>query len=278
MTMKITRSRHRLFSVVLLGAGFILTPSFCACKSHPASHRADAVAEGEPQNGGTHLHSKGVATDDLENRENADCDWREGDIIFQSLPHGELVDAIEGVTQSEWSHCGVIMLEDGAWVVYEALGEVIYTPLAAWIKRGRGEKYVLYRLKPDIDLDVKKLRQALQSFLGKVYDYYYEPDDSAIYCSELVYKTYDRSEGIQLGVWETLGSLNWEPFEEFNRTSGMNMPLDNPMITPVGLTRSEFLVQVETAEWQCSLPWVESASAYGLWNRAVDLYFSLTQR
>ena len=34
---------------------------------------------------------------------------REGDILFQSLPHGELVDAIEGIAESNRSHCGVLM-------------------------------------------------------------------------------------------------------------------------------------------------------------------------
>jgi hypothetical protein len=37
---------------------------------------------------------------------------QEGDIIFQSLPHHELVDAIEGATRSPWSHCGVVMREN----------------------------------------------------------------------------------------------------------------------------------------------------------------------
>ena len=31
---------------------------------------------------------------------------REGDVVFQSLPRGDLVDAIEGITNSPFSHCG----------------------------------------------------------------------------------------------------------------------------------------------------------------------------
>lgn len=31
---------------------------------------------------------------------------QEGDILFQPLPHGPLVDAIEGVSLSIFSHCG----------------------------------------------------------------------------------------------------------------------------------------------------------------------------
>ena len=58
-------------------------------------------------------------------------DKREGDIVFQSLPHGDLVDAIEGITRSEWSHCGILTKIDGAWFVAEALGTVHYTPVSS---------------------------------------------------------------------------------------------------------------------------------------------------
>jgi hypothetical protein len=33
---------------------------------------------------------------------------REGDIIFQSLASGALAEAIEGTTQSSYSHCGIV--------------------------------------------------------------------------------------------------------------------------------------------------------------------------
>jgi len=171
-------------------------------------------------------------------------DYREGDIIFQSLPHGELVAAIEGATQSEWSHCGVIMREDGEWVVYEALGMVRTTPLVDWIRRGRNHRFEVYRLKPGIPFDVENLRLHLQAFLGKPYDFHYAPDDTAIYCSELIYKAYERAEGIKIGVWQTLGSLEWEKFEAFILTIEPTVPLERLMITPVSMTRSELVKRV----------------------------------
>jgi len=47
-------------------------------------------------------------------------DKREGDIVFQSLPTCELTDAIEGISKSPWSHCGVLVREHGKWMVAEA--------------------------------------------------------------------------------------------------------------------------------------------------------------
>ena len=174
-------------------------------------------------------------------------EYREGDMIFQPLPHGELVDAIEGATKSEWSHCGVIMREDGKWVVYEAIGPVLHTPLLDWIRRGRDEKFEVYRVKPDTPFDVEKLREALKFYWGKPYDLHYAPDDSAIYCSELIYKAYDRAAGIKIGEWQTLGSLKWQPFLALILSiEPSGVPTDRLMITPVAMTLSKLVERVHT--------------------------------
>lgn len=170
---------------------------------------------------------------------------REGDIVFQSLPHGPLVDAIEGITRSEWSHCGILVRKDGGWQVAEAIGEVRYTPLYLWQLRGRGSKVSAYRLKtPPAGIN-EGLKPGIRRLLGRSYDFRYAPGDDEIYCSELVYDVYDSSFGLKLGTWEKLGNLDWKRFESFIREmENGKLPLDRPMITPVGLTRSPLLEQV----------------------------------
>jgi len=49
---------------------------------------------------------------------------QEGDILFQPLPHGALVDAIEGVSVSIYSHCGIVERKGDQWYVLEAIGDV----------------------------------------------------------------------------------------------------------------------------------------------------------
>ncbi|MES2569046.1 MAG: YiiX/YebB-like N1pC/P60 family cysteine hydrolase [Verrucomicrobiota bacterium] len=174
----------------------------------------------------------------------------EGDILFQSLPHGELVDAIEGVTLSPWSHCGVVMQVDGRWQVAEAIGYVRHTPLALWILRGRSGHFEAYRPVSSVTLPAQKqlhdsLTTALASRMGRYYDFRYAPDDSEIYCSELVFKAYRDAFGLELGKWEELGQLNWKPFEAFIRTlENGPVPLQRPIITPVGITRSPLLQRI----------------------------------
>lgn len=171
---------------------------------------------------------------------------REGDIVFQSLANGELVDAIEGITGSPFSHCGVVMLDDeGRWVVHEAIGVVRQTPLHLWVLRGRGARLDVWRWR-DIDRhEPAALRRALTVYSGRPYDFRYAPGDDEIYCSELAFKAYRDAYGVELGTWERLGDLNWRPFESFIREmEGGALPLDRPMITPVGMTRAPGLLKV----------------------------------
>jgi hypothetical protein len=163
---------------------------------------------------------------------------QEGDILFQSLPHGDLVEAIEGISESEWSHCGVLVRENGRWMVAEAIGEVRLTPLRQWIQRGRRSKVVSYRLNSPPPNLASVLRPPLDPLLGRPYDFRYAPGDDEIYCSELVHLLYLRGAGIPLGTWQELGSLNWKPHEAFIRDMEDGaLPLERPMVTPVSLTR-----------------------------------------
>jgi hypothetical protein len=169
---------------------------------------------------------------------------QEGDVVFQSLPHGDLVDAIEGVSGSPFSHCGVVVRgKDGEWRVIEALGDVHETPLNAWLLRGRGMGVAVFRWRPGMMTDTAGFVAALRRYAGRPYDLRYRMDDEAIYCSELVFKGYRDATARQAGKVEQLGTLNWRPFEDFIRSmEGNQLPLDREMITPRALSEAEQLV------------------------------------
>lgn len=174
----------------------------------------------------------------------------EGDILFQSLPHGELVDAIEGVTLSPWSHCGILMKIDGRWQVVESIVRVRRTPLALWIMRGRSGHFEVYRPTSAVALPTTasfhdSLISALDAYMGRPYDFRYAPEDGEIYCSELVFKVYRDAFGLELGTWEELDHLNWRAFEPFIRSLERGpAPLHRLIVTPVGITRSPLLFRV----------------------------------
>ena len=173
----------------------------------------------------------------------------EGDLVFQSLPHLDLVDAIEGVSGSPLSHCGVVMRRDNRWVVVESIGYVHETPLWQWTLRGRGGRVEAYRLRDITRMNPGRLQASLTTFMGRPYDFHYELGDDRIYCSELVYKAYDRALGLRLGRIEKLGDLNWKPFEAFIRSmEDGKLPLEREMITPVALTQSPLMHRVFSSE------------------------------
>ena len=156
-----------------------------------------------------------------------------GDLLFQSLPHGRLVDAIEGATGSPYSHCGIVEENLLRWTVIEAIGPVKSTTLYEWKKRGRGETIWVYRLKGKTAEERAALAEAAKAFLGRPYDIRYRMDDEKIYCSELLYKAHLKLTGQPLGKIQTLGELKWTPFEELIREiEKAPPPLDREMITP----------------------------------------------
>ena len=168
---------------------------------------------------------------------------QEGDIIFQSLPKiSARIRTIEGVTESPYSHCGVVIKKNGKWYVNEALGSVHSTSLFTYIQRGRRGMFAIYRLKEEHKKNIPKFINALEKYQHRSYDFKYRLDDQYIYCSELVYKAYKDATNEELGKLMRLGDMNWKPYEE--RIIGFEageLPLDRKMITPKHLSEANQL-------------------------------------
>lgn len=166
----------------------------------------------------------------------------QGDIIFQSLPHSDLVDAIEGATNSKYSHVGIVFHNDKSWYVREAIGPVIDTPLGLFKRRGRDGHIEVYRLKEEYQKNIAGFIAESDKYMGRPYDMRYRMDDENIYCSELVYKSYQDATGSQLGKLVKLGSLRWGKYERLiKEIEGGSVPKDRIMITPRHLSESEQL-------------------------------------
>ena len=170
-----------------------------------------------------------------------------GDVLFQALPKGvDLVEAIEGVTDSNYSHCGVVVKsEEGDWRVFEAIGLVGSVSLESWTNRGRGRKFAAYRLKNEYATEIPKFLGALPKYALRPYDVRYRMDDDFIYCSELVYKAYRDATGKPLGKLIRLGDMNWRPYvATIRKYEGGPPPLDRKMITPIDLSKAPQLKKV----------------------------------
>jgi hypothetical protein len=165
-----------------------------------------------------------------------------GDIVFQSFPHSPLTDMIEGITQSGYSHCGIVAQEKGQWNVIEAVGPVREIPLDQWIRQGREGGFAAYRLKPAHANDIAVFVHAAKAYMGRPYDIRYEMDDAKIYCSELVFKAFRKAVHQDLGHLVKLRELNWKPYSALiEEIEGGPLPLDREIITPRSIATAEQL-------------------------------------
>lgn len=173
-----------------------------------------------------------------------------GDVIFQESM-SDLSTAIKQATHSKYSHCGIILPKDGELYVYEALQPVRYTPLQQWINRGRKGHYVIKRLKNADSVitktTVQKMVDAGKKYNGKNYDFYFGWSDERIYCSELVWKIYKESTGLELGKLEQLKDFDLSSpavKEQMKQIYGNNIPLTEQIISPVSMFNSSLLTTV----------------------------------
>jgi hypothetical protein len=169
----------------------------------------------------------------------------EGDLVFQSAPHAPLVDAIEGATESRWSHCGIVVREGDGWAVIEAGNVVRVTPFAAWVRQARDDEFAAYRLRERPEARIAAFIEAAKRFLGRPYDARYRMDDEKIYCSELVEKAFRAATGRPLGKPQRLGDMRWKPYETLIRDlEGGGLPLDREIVSPRALTESPEVTKV----------------------------------
>lgn len=179
----------------------------------------------------------------------ASPDVRDGDIVFQTS-HSTQSAAIQKATHSPYSHMGLVLYRDGKPYVLEAIGPVKYTPLPEWIARGVGGKYVVKRLRDQRAITpeaVERLRTVARSFEGRPYDLAFGWSDDRIYCSELVWKVYDRALGIGVGELQPLRTLDLsDPIvrAKLNERYGEKLPLDEPVITPAAMFNAKTLETV----------------------------------
>jgi hypothetical protein len=168
-----------------------------------------------------------------------------GDILFQPLFREKFVRVIEGATNSQYSHCGVVIKHNEKWVVIAAWGSVEYKSLYKWIRQGRYGKFAVYRLRPKYHSDIPKFVNELEKHLGLPYDYRLRMDDQALYCSELIYKAFKKTNGEKLGALVRLGDLNYRPYIDFIRQmEGGDIPLERLMIPPKQLSEAPQLIKV----------------------------------
>ena len=180
----------------------------------------------------------------------AEREVQDGDIIFQTSKSSQSK-AIQLATKSKYSHMGIIYKSGESIYVYEAIQPVKLTLLSEWINRGKNKHYVIKRLDNAEEVLTAEVLENMKSygeqFKGKNYDSYFEWSDDKIYCSELVWKMYKESTGIEIGQLEQLADFDLSSKivkQKMKERYGQNIPMDEKVISPAAMFDSSKLITV----------------------------------
>ncbi len=216
-----------ILTVLLSATAFVAYPRLSAKYRHYQSHRAAEAATTsiKPQ-------------------------LRDGDLIFHTSQSAQS-QAIQLATHSPYSHCGIVYRRGEQWQVLEAVQPVKLTPLADWVARGQGQHFVLKRLRDAATAltpaALARLQTEGRSLLDRPYDLAFSWNDDRIYCSELIWKVYDRGLHRHLGTLQRLRDFdlsNPAVQAKLRERYGPNLPLNEPVISPVSIFNSPKLVLV----------------------------------
>lgn len=176
---------------------------------------------------------------------------KEGDILFQESESAQCT-AVKKATKSRYSHCGIVLKHHGKLEVFEAIQPVCYTPLEEWIERGNSGHVVIKRLRSypqGLDsLVLRTMHNIAEDFEGKNYDIYFGWKDDRIYCSELVWKLYQRAMKTELGQLRTLKDFDLsspEVRQIMTSRYGNNIPYLEQVIAPSDIYDCPLLYEVE---------------------------------
>lgn len=174
---------------------------------------------------------------------------KSGDILFITSASGQ-GKAIQLATKSIYTHVGVVFVEKGTTYVYHAVEPVMKSTLSEFLNYSEDGKYTAKRPKGNVlnESTNENMRQMAIGLLGEHYDIYFNWKDDEWYCSEFVWKLYERNYKMEIG--------KLRPLKEFDLSSGVvkkimkkrygdNIPYEEKMISPQDMFDSELLEEVK---------------------------------
>lgn len=167
-----------------------------------------------------------------------------GDVVLQTSASSRSA-LIRRVSDSPYSHVGLVeVAKDGVFVI-EAVQPVSRTPWKTWRARGVGARVTVLRAK---DLDEAALQQvvaAAKQQLGKPYDARYRWDDERLYCSELVTKAFERGAGVSVGAQQQVKELHLSK-ADLALGPKLGIDLEQTLVTPASLADDARFTVVHT--------------------------------
>ena len=167
-----------------------------------------------------------------------------GDVVLQTSTSSRSA-LIRQVTNSPYSHVGLVeVAKDGVFVI-EAVQPVSRTPFEVWRKRGQGQRITVLRAKALDTVTLRDVVSAAKKELGKPYDARYRWDDEKLYCSELVAKAFERGAKVTIGEQQQVKSLDLAP-ELLALGPKLGIDLEQTLLTPASIAKDAHFDLVHT--------------------------------
>ncbi|MBQ7422269.1 MAG: hypothetical protein IJV27_09030 [Prevotella sp.] len=172
-----------------------------------------------------------------------------GDLLFVVSPESNAItDVTQGFGGRQIDHVGIALLDSArSFFVFEAIPEAGFTatPLDSFVRRNTptDSKAAILVGRVTADWDYTATVGRLAQFDGVPYDSLFLPDDSAVYCSELVQKAFVDARGrpvfetIPMQFRDSRGQIP-QYFLDFYARHGRKVPEGEPGTNPGQLSRS----------------------------------------
>ncbi|MBR1883214.1 MAG: hypothetical protein IJ808_09450 [Muribaculaceae bacterium] len=174
---------------------------------------------------------------------------KEGDLLFLAPMQSNAITAVTG----HYDHVAIMHRiggENGFLYALEAIGRgVTLTPIDSLICREQGKSALVPARVDGLDATAS-VRRALR-YVGRPYDWLYQPTDSAIYCSELVQLSYVNSRGqavfgtIPMSFHDASGQISPFWMEHYARY-GLPVPEGAPGTNPTQLANDSHVTLLPT--------------------------------
>lgn len=143
---------------------------------------------------------------------------QEGDLIFKVAAYSDFSKAITDATATQSSiqfdHVAIVALEKGKPYIIEASSKkgVVRTKWEDFISSATSINgkpgLVVMRIHKETNLSLSEAVATANTFIGEEYDWSFYPDNGKMYCSELVYESFRKTDGSHLFTTQPMNFRN----------------------------------------------------------------------
>lgn len=174
-------------------------------------------------------------------------DLKEGDLLFcVAEKANSITDVTSGLDGRRIDHVAIFHTANGEDFALEAIHKgVCLTPIDSFM--ARRQDVVCARLRDTTGV-AQSVERAME-YIGRPYDFYFMPSDSAMYCSELVQKCYKTTGGelvfkpVPMSFHDKTGTIT-AYWRDYYARRGLRVPEGEPGSNPGDLSRSDKIVIV----------------------------------